>query len=172
MAKKISSRDGWLVSWSLFSHDEFSCHSDKFKSQVDELKAKVTNSFANRTNSITKVTNLIAETCTVRTFSYVWGEWRVSMFASLRLLPRLCVRQQLHIYHCFLCVKYRLCYNISLPHLPYHFMISMPVHVKHIIIFLLIRFHGPARFYVCFHISRLQAGLLHISMLLLETEQP
>ena len=35
--EKDLSRHGWLVSWSLFSYDEFSCQSDKFNSQSDEF---------------------------------------------------------------------------------------------------------------------------------------
>jgi len=39
--KKDSSRDGWLVSWSLFSHDKFSCQSDEFNCQRDEFNSQI-----------------------------------------------------------------------------------------------------------------------------------
>ena len=51
-----SSRDEWLISWSLFIHDEFSCQSDEFNYPR-------TNSIAKWTNSIPKVANSFAKTC-------------------------------------------------------------------------------------------------------------
>ena len=39
--EKDSSRDGWLASWSLFSHDEILCQSDEFNCQRDEFNSQV-----------------------------------------------------------------------------------------------------------------------------------